>query len=154
MRRRRPCILVAMLLVALVVAGCGSGGMSQQWVTRTVRGQEVLIGQCRAIDSYGIPRPTPEECLSMRPVTITNNPSDEEFWQFKGRPKEMLWGGVPLYPVPIMLPIPIGRYRVRRDLNVIGSHETCEAVRATVTDPTTDPTESCTGPFYFHRDEK
>jgi hypothetical protein len=146
MRRRRPCILAAMLLVALVVAGCGSGGMSQQWVTRTARGQEVLIGQCGAIDSFGI-RLTPEECLSMRPVTITNNPSDEEFWQFKARPKEMLYMPVPVFYYPI---VPIGRYRVRRHLNVIGSQETCEAVRATLM----DPTESCTGPFYFHRDEK
>jgi hypothetical protein len=35
-------------------------------------------------------------------------------------------------------------------INVIGSQETCHAVRATIT----DPTESCTGPFYFRRDDK
>jgi hypothetical protein len=40
-----------------------------------------------------------------------------------------------------------------QDYNVIGSRETCEAVRARVTNA---PTEPCKGPFYFRaiRDAK
>ena len=92
---------------------------------------------------------TSEECQSMRPVAVTNNPSDEEFWQFRARLKNTLYWeplGIPILFIPIGPP---GR-SVPRDINVIGSRETCEAVRARVT----DPTESCKGPFYFHRGGK
>jgi hypothetical protein len=178
MRRRRLCIVVAMLLVALVVEGCRSGGMSQLYVTRNAEGQEVLTDGC-------IRGQNSAECQSMPPVTITNNPSDEEFWQFEATVKNthywgrtslpgsawMLarppfwwgsfsglgtpWGpfGIPIVPPGVtMMHMLLGTSLGHgpRDFNVIGSQETCEAVSATVT----DPTEPCKGPFFFRRDEK
>lgn len=122
--------LLAGLILPLVLVGCGSGGMSQQYVTRNARGQEVLTGAC-------LRGQTTEECQSMRSVTITNNPSDEEFWQFEARVQ-----------VRALVGIPYGR--MPQDYNVIGPQEQCEAVRATVR----DPTEPCKGPFYFRRDAK
>jgi hypothetical protein len=38
--------------------------------------------------------------------------------------------------------------REPQDFDVIGAKQTCEAVRARVT----DPTEPCKGPFYFKRE--
>jgi hypothetical protein len=71
----------------------------------------------------------------MRDARVTNNPADEEFWQFEAR-----------VMVRALVGIPYGR--MPQDFNVIGSKERCESARATVTDPT-DP---CKGPFYFKRD--
>lgn len=116
---------VAGVSLVLILTGCGSGGMSQQYVGKNRQGQEILTGNCEAA----------AVCAEMRPVTVTNNPADEEFWQFEARVK-----------VRSLVGIPYGR--MPADYNVIGSRERCEALRATVT----DPTEPCKGPFYFRRD--
>jgi len=113
-------------LILLVLTGCGTGGMSQQYITRNDRGQEILTGPCGGR--------TLEGCQS---VTITNNPADEEFWQFEARVK-----------VRALVGIPYGR--MPQDYNVIGPRRLCEAVRATVKPDI--PTEPCKGPFYFRRD--
>jgi hypothetical protein len=71
-------------------------------------------------------------------VTVTNNPDDEEFWQFEARVKVRAAVGIPYGRMP-------------QDYNVIGSRDTCEEVRARVT---ADPTEPCQGPYFFKRDSK
>jgi len=38
---------------------------------------------------------TAAECDAMRRVTITNNPADEEFWQFEERVKVQALVGIP-----------------------------------------------------------
>jgi hypothetical protein len=74
---------------------------------------------------------------AMRDARVTNNPADEEFWQFEARPM-----------VRALVGIPYGR--MPQDFNVIGSKERCEAARASIT-PADTPTEPCKGPFYFKR---
>jgi len=61
-------------------------------------------------------------------VTITNNPSDEEFWQFEAR-----------IVVRANIGIPYGRRP--QDFNVIGTRDDCEALRSTAK----VPTEPCKG---------
>ena len=128
---------IGITMLCWLIVGCmGTTEVGHSYyVNRNAKGQEVLSpGACgNAVD------PCNEE---MRSATVTNNPADEEFWQFEARPKNTLYFGP--FGLPI-IPVPGGR--IPKDFNVIGPQTTCEAVRARVT----DPTEPCKGPFYFHR---
>jgi hypothetical protein len=72
---------------------------------------------------------------TMKDARVTNDPTDEEFWQFEAR-----------IMVRALIGIPYGR--MPQDFNVIGTQARCEAARAEVK----DPTEPCKGPFYFRRE--
>jgi hypothetical protein len=124
--------LTTIVMLGGMVAGCATGGsgMAQQYVGMNSKGQEVLTGTC-------LPEQSAAECQALRPVTVTNKPADEEFWQFEARIK-----------VRALVGIPYGR--MPQDFNVIGKRDRCEAVRAIVTQAGT-PTEECKGPFYFRR---
>src|SRR5262245_13558862 len=129
--KRTPVLKAVMLgLLGLSLNGCSSGGMGQQYVTRTASGQEVLTGVC-------LPGASAKNCEAMQPVRITTDPTDEEFWQFEARVQ-----------VRAMIGIPYGR--MPRDVSIVGPQARCEAIRAAVLKDT--PTEPCKGPFYFHRD--
>jgi len=79
-------------------------------------------------------------------AVVTDNPADEQAWMFEYRVKNYLWG------------IPIGRQPL--DYVLAGARETCEAVRASMTEGTymsfgkRQPavTEPCKGPLYFRRE--
>jgi hypothetical protein len=123
----------ALTLSALVLL-TGCAGTTEvghgYYVYPNAKGQEVLTGApCgNSVD------PCNE---SMRSATVTNKPTDEEFWQFEARVKVQSWTGIPYGRMP-------------KDYNVIGPREQCEAVRASVR----APTEPCKGPFYFRREAK
>ena len=68
---------------------------------------------------------------------MTNNPADEEFWQFEARIK-----------VRALVGIPYGR--MPQDYNIIGTQDRCGRIRAAVAQSGT-PAEACKGPFYFRR---
>jgi len=128
-------------MVALaMLAGCA--GTTEKgksyYVYKNASGNEVLTGRpCgNAVDPCN---------KTMEDARVTNNPADEEFWQFEARPKNTVYMGP--FGIPIV-PIPAGR--ISKDFNVIGSQATCEPVRARIA----DPTEPCKGPFYFQRDKK
>jgi hypothetical protein len=79
-------------------------------------------------------------------AVVTDNPADEQAWMFEYRVKNYLWG------------IPIGRQPL--DYVLAGARETCEAVRASMTEGTymsfgkrqRAVTEPCKGPLYFRRE--
>jgi len=126
-------VVLLSALPGLLVAGCGPEVVTtghHSYLYTTPSGREILTTQaCGSVTD-----PCNER---YRRVTITNDPADEEFWQFEERVQ-----------VRALIGIPYGR--MPQDVNVIGTQEQCEAVRATVKDPT-DP---CKGPFYFRRDER
>ena len=161
MSSRWPCIVPAMvccLLAACTVIGPTDVGYSYD-VYRNVKGQEVLTNLAcgDAID------PCNE---SMHSATVTNNPTDEEFWRFNNLPKKAELTPGAIVAVIILAPVwvpevlgqllaaPILALRGERKIinytNVMGSQETCDTVRATAT----NPTEACEGPFYFRRDDR
>jgi hypothetical protein len=114
------------LLLGACVTGTNEKGHSY-YVYKNAKGQEILTPlPCgNAVD------PCNE---TMKDAKVTNDPSDEEFWQFEAR-----------VMVRALIGIPYGR--MPQDFNVIGTQARCEAVRAGVN----DPTEPCQGPFYFRR---
>ena len=126
--------LVALVLCAAVgylVAACGETAVAghQFYLGSAANGKAIIGLNCLVNGEYAMGTiPCPR-------VVVTNNPADEEFWQFEARVK-----------VRALIGIPYGREP--RDYNVIGAQDTCEAVRARVT----DPTEPCKGPFYFKRE--
>jgi hypothetical protein len=69
---------------------------------------------------------------------VTNDPHDEEFWQFETRIKIRSLNGIAYGREP-------------RDYNVIGSRERCEDERIHWT-ARSIPTERCRGPFFFRRE--
>ncbi len=128
-RRKFP-----VLLLALGVAACGTiTEKSYLYVAkRPDTGVEVLTVGC-------LVGQTADECQSMTPVTITNDPKDEEFWMFEARVLMRAAIGIPYGRMP-------------QDVPVLGPRTRCEAVRATVRADT--PTEPCKGPMYFKRGQK
>lgn len=122
-----------LLVLGLFAGGCGTETTTagqHSYLYTTASGREILT----TLPCGNTADPCNERYQS---VTITNNPADEEFWQFEERVK-----------VQALIGIPYGRRP--QDINVIGTREQCEAVRATVK----DPTDLCKGPFYFRRDER
>ena len=114
----------------VLLTGCtGTTEMGHgYYVYRNARGYEVLT----SIPCGNSVDPCNE---SMRDAAVTNNSSDEQFWQFEARVKVRSLFGIPYGRMP-------------RDFNVIGTQEQCEAVR----DRVREPTEPCKGPFFFRRD--
>jgi hypothetical protein len=122
-----------LVVLGLLAGGCGPETTTvgdRTYLYKTAAGQEILT----TLPCGNVADPCNARYQS---VTITNNPADEEFWQFERR-----------LQVRAAIGIPYGR--MPQDINVIGTREQCEAVRSRVKD---DPTEPCKGPFYFHRDE-
>jgi len=116
--------------LSLVLVACATGTNEKghsYYVYKNGQGHEVLTSMpCgNAVDPCN---------KMMQDAHVSNDPADEEFWQFEAR-----------VMVRSLVGIPYGR--MPQDFNVIGSRETCEAVRARVK----DPTEACKGPFYFRR---
>src|SRR5262245_7145225 len=130
--------LVLALLVS-VSAGCG-GKMNERtllYLGKDAGGQEVLI-----LGSSGMDSPCAgagHACLDARPVTVTNNAADEEFWTLEAQVQ-----------VRAAIGIPYGRMPV--DYAGIGPRSRCEAMRARAKSDT--PTEPCQGPYYFRREAK
>jgi hypothetical protein len=128
-RTRLP-ILLAMLVLT---TGCGTEPTTpgqKSYIYTTDAGKEILTTLACGN--------TTDPCNERyRSVTITNNPSDQEFWQFEAR-----------IVVRANIGIPYGRRP--QDFNVIGNQDQCETVRSRVQ----APTESCKGPFYFRREPK
>lgn len=132
----RQCDAMKFLVVAasLLLGGCGTESTAtghKTYLYKTTSGQAILT----TLPCGDQTDPCNERYQS---ATITNNPADEEFWQFEMRVR-----------VRALIGIPYGRRP--EDINVIGTREHCEAVRAKVKD---DPTEPCKGPFYFRRDSQ
>ena len=109
----------------------------QYYVYTNPEGQVALAG-VRGVLGGGTTVRCGPPC-TVQTATVTNDPVDEEFWQFEARVK-----------VRALIGIPYGREP--RDFSVIGPRETCEATRARVAAGGT-PTEPCRGPFYFRRDK-
>jgi len=122
---------VAMLALALTLAGCASGA-PKMWVGKNAQGNEILTARC-------IPQQSPSECSAMQTVTITKVATDEEFWIFEAQ-------------VELRANIGFSYGRVPRHFASIGNQERCEVARAEVT-ATATPTGPCQGPFYFRRDK-
>jgi len=112
-------LLIALAVSVLVLAGCartsGRAVVGQSYyVYKNDKGVEVIGQKWQTAGS--------------KPAVVTNDPADEEFWQFDARINDGM-----IY-------------------NVIGSKEKCEAARnssarvASLTDP-------CKGPFYFKREK-
>ena len=120
-------VLFAVLASLVACAGTTDKGKGY-YVYKNAAGNEVLTDMpCgNAVDPCN---------KGMRDARVTNNPADEEFWQFEAR-----------VMVRAVVGIPYGR--MPQDFNVIGPKERCETARASVT----DPTEPRKGPFYFKRD--
>jgi hypothetical protein len=119
-----------LLVLSLLAAACGTEATTagqHSYIYTTPAGKEVLT----TLPCGNITDPCNER---YRSVTITNNPSDEEFWQFEAR-----------IVVRANIGIPYGRRP--QDFNVIGTRDDCEALRSTAK----VPTEPCKGPFYFRR---
>ncbi len=126
----RTAVALCVVLGGLV-AGCGETASSGHhfYLGSTATGKPIIGFSCIVKGEYAIGTiPCPR-------VAVTNSPADEEFWQFEARLKGRALIGIPYGREP-------------RDFNVIGSQETCEAVRRQAT----DPTEPCKGPFYFKRE--
>jgi hypothetical protein len=115
------------LLLTACVTGTNEKGHSY-YVYKNGHGHEILT-----------PQPcgnTTDACNNaMQQAQVTNDPADEEFWQFEAR-----------VMVRALIGIPYGR--MPQDFNVIGTKARCETVRAGVN----DPTEPCQGPYYFRRE--
>ena len=111
--------IVPLVALTIIVTGCAPlGGRAETgtrfYVYRTAQGHEVLGVKWQKSGAMA--------------AVVTNDQSDEEFWQFDARVND----GVPY--------------------NVIGTREKCEAVRtasphwASLTDP-------CRGPYFFKREK-
>src|SRR5436190_17899000 len=104
-------LCIGLTMLCWLLASCtGTTEVGHSYyVFRNAKGQEVLSGGAcgNAVD------PCNE---SMRSATVTNNPKDEEFWQFEARPRNTLYMGP--FGIPVV-PVPAGR--IPRDFNVIGS---------------------------------
>ena len=127
--------LVGLAVIAVIsfVMGCGTESTTsghQTYLYKAANGQEILTT---------LPCGNTSDPCNQRysTVTITNDPRDEEFWQFETR-------------VQVRALIGISYGRRPQDINVIGPREQCEAVREKIKN---DPTEPCKGPFYFRRSE-
>ena len=124
-------MVTRIVLLGVLTALAGCAGTTEKgksyYVYKNPAGNEVLTDMpCgNAVDPCN---------KGMKDARVTNNPADEEFWQFEARVQ-----------VRSLVGIPYGR--VPTDFNVIGPKERCESARAAVT----DPTEPCKGPFYFQR---
>ncbi len=111
-------LLIALFVSVLMLAGCATSGRAvvgqTYYVYKNNKGIEVLGQKWQTEGS--------------KPAVVTNNPADEEFWQFEARIND---GTL---------------------FNVIGSKDRCEASRNS-TPRLTSLTEPCKGPFYFRREK-
>ena len=131
---RRQMKSAVLLAYAVLLGGCATGSteVGHRYYVFKAGGREQLTARpCgNAVDPCN---------QSMQDARVTNDPADEEFWQFRGQ--------VPRYAVIFAIPVPAGRNDA--DFNVIGSRDTCESVRAKMT----GDTQPCKGPFYFRREK-
>lgn len=128
--RVRLGMVSVMIFLGVFVAGCMTGTSEKghsYYVYKNANGHDILTPlPCgNAVDPCN---------KTMQDAKVTDDPGDEEFWQFEAR-----------VMVRALVGIPYGR--MPQDFNVIGNQARCEAVRADVK----DPTEACKGPFYFRR---
>jgi hypothetical protein len=116
---------ITALLGTVLLTGCAT--------SLTAPGHGYYLTQ----DRYG--RPMLVSCgLGPCNTRVTNDPHDEEFWQFEARLKIRSVSGIPYGREP-------------RDYNVIGSRDRCEDERVHWI-ARSIPTELCRGPFFFRRD--
>lgn len=106
-------MLTALFVSTLILAGCARSGRAvvgeTYYVYKNDQGIEVLAGTWQAGRS--------------KEAVVTNDATDEEFWQFDARINQGMI------------------------FNVIGSKDKCESARKpAMTDP-------CKGPFYFKREK-
>lgn len=135
--------MIRMLIaLALLFAGCSAA---------TAPGSRYAMGQTGTIGGVSFQWMTScgthvDPAATGCHAVVTENPADEQAWMFEMRVKEYVYG------------MPAGRRPV--DYVLAGTRETCEAVRASMTERTymqfgpTQPavTEPCKGPVYFRRE--
>jgi hypothetical protein len=129
-------LAITALLGTVLLTGCtGTTAVGHRYhLLRNASGHEVL-------GAIGEPGPSPCGaliCPGAVYARVTNDPHDEEFWQFEAR-----------ISVYANVGIPYGRQP--RDYNVIGSRDRCEDERVHWI-ARSIPTEPCRGPFFFRRD--
>jgi len=131
-----------LITLALLLAGCSAatapGSRYRMDGPRTIAGASFEpMTSCGANVDIAATR-----CWAV----VTDNPADEQAWMFEIRVKNYGAG------------IPVGRQPI--DYVLAGTRETCEAVRASMTERTYDiygpkrpaVTEPCKGPVYFKRE--
>jgi len=123
------------MMIGLLLGGCGSvnirRGDEGYLVTGTAPSGKPYVPTVMMTGCF------PTDTIKCTPIVVTENPSDEEFWQFEARVK-----------VRALIGIPYGR--MPQDFAIAGTQQQCEEFRQGVGREGT-PTEPCVGPHYFKR---